>query len=266
MSTDLTLFTHPDFGNLRTITLGERILFCAKDAAVALGYKDPVNAIKQHCKGGAIHHPLETPGGLQEVRFISEGDLYRLIFSSHLPSAQKFESWVMDEVLPSIRKYGLYITDRVIEEIRTNPKALLAVLQSYVEEKERNEALAAENLQQAQLLLEARPKVTYYDMVLQSDSLLTTTEIAKDYGLTARKLNKLLHELGVQFKQSGRWFLYAAHAEAGYAQSKTFVYDEETGKTNTHLYWTQKGRLFIYDLLKHERGLLPLIEREVAGE
>ena len=264
MSSNLNSYTHPDFGNLRTIVDGETIYICAKDAAVALGYKDPVNAIKQHCKGVAIHHPLETPGGLQEVRFISEGDLYRLIFSSHLPAAQKFESWVMDEVLPSIRKHGLYITDRVIEEIRTNPKALLAMLQSYVEEKERNEALAAENLQQAQLLLEARPKVTYYDMVLQSENLLTTTEIAKDYGLTARKLNKLLHELGVQFKQSGRWFLYAAHAEAGYAQSKTFVYDEETGKTNTHLYWTQKGRLFIYETLKHERGLLPLIEREVA--
>lgn len=260
MSTNLTLYTHPDFGNLRTITLGERILFCAKDAAIALGYKDPVNAIKQHCKGVAIHHPLETPGGLQDVRFISEGDLYRLIFSSHLPAAQRFENWVVSEVLPSIRKHGLY----AIDDIRTNPRALLSALEALIAEQERNEKLAAENYQQAQLLLEARPKVSYYDMVLQSDSLLTTTEIAKDYGLSARKLNKLLAELHVQFKQSGRWFLYAAHAEAGYAQSKTFVYDEETGKSSTHLYWTQKGRLFIYETLKHERGLLPLIEREVA--
>lgn len=260
MSTNLNLYTHPDFGNLRTITLGERILFCAKDAAIALGYKDPVNAIKQHCKGVAIHHPLETPGGLQDVRFISEGDLYRLIFSSHLPAAQGFESWVMDEVLPSIRKHGLY----AIDDIRTNPRTLLSALEALIAEQERNEKLAAENYQQAQLLLETRPKVSYYDMVLQSDSLLTTTEIAKDYGLSARKLNTLLAELHVQFKQSGRWFVYAAHAEAGYAHSKTFVYDEETGKTSTHLYWTQKGRLFIYETLKHERGLLPLIEREVT--
>lgn len=264
MSTDLTLFTHPVFGNLHTIVDGETIYICAKDAATALGYSNTNDAIKRHCKGVVKRYPLETPGGTQEFAFIYESDLYRLIIGSKLPAARQFESWVMDEVLPSIREHGLYITDRVIEKIRTNPKALLAMLQSYVEEKERNEALAAENLQQAQLLLEARPKVTYYDMVLQSENLLTTTEIAKDYGLTARKLNKLLHELGVQFKQSGRWFLYAAHAEAGYAQSKTFVYDEETGKTNTHLYWTQKGRLFIYETLKHERGLLPLIEREVA--
>lgn len=203
--------------------------------------------------------PLETAGGIQQVRFITEGDLYRLIFSSKLPAAQDFEAWVVDEVLPSIRKHGLYITDRVIDEIRTNPKALLAMLQSYVEEKERNEALAAENLQQAQLLLEASPKVSYYDMVLQSDSLLTLTEIAKDYGMSARKLNSLLHEAGVQFKQSGRWFLYAEFAEQGYTQSKTHEYGE--GKARTHMYWTQKGRLFVYDLLKNQFGLLPVIER-----
>ena len=81
MSSNLNSYTHPDFGNLRTIVDGETIYICAKDAAVALGYKDPVNAIKQHCKGVAIHHPLETPGGLQEVRFISEGDLEPVNFS-----------------------------------------------------------------------------------------------------------------------------------------------------------------------------------------
>lgn len=264
MSPDLNLYAHPDFGNLRTIVDGETIYICARDAATALGYQDPTNAIKLHCKGVAKYHPLETPGGIQQARFITEGDLYRLIASSKLPAAQQFESWVFDEVLPSIRRHGLYATDRLIEEIRTNPHAIMAMLQAYIEEKERSEKLLADNYQQAQLLLEARPKVTYYDMVLQSESLLTTTEIAKDYGMSARKLNQLLHELGVQFKQSGRWFLYADHADADYARSKTFVVDEETGKTATHLYWTQKGRLFIYDLLKHERGLLPLIERGVA--
>lgn len=155
MSTDLTLFTHPVFGNLRTIVDGETIYICAKDAATALGYSNTNDAIKRHCKGVVKRYPLETPGGTQEFAFIYESDLYRLIIGSKLPAARQFESWVMDEVLPSIRKHGLYITDRVIEEIRTNPKALLAMLQAYVEEKERNEALAAENLQQAQQLLEA---------------------------------------------------------------------------------------------------------------
>lgn len=168
---------------------------------------------------------------------------------------------VVDEALPSIRRHGLY----AISDIRDNPEALIAALQAYVAEKERAEKLSAENLAQAQLLLEARPKVSYYDMVLQSDSLLTTTEIAKDYGLSARKLNQVLAELGVQFKQSGRWFLYAKHSGQGYAHSKTHVYDEATGRTVTHLYWTQKGRLFIYHLLRDDLGLLPIIERQEGG-
>jgi phage antirepressor YoqD-like protein len=88
---------------------------------------------------------------------------------------------------------------------------------------------------------------------------LTTTEIAKDYGLSAKRMNQILHEQGVQFRQSGRWFLYARFAEQGYTQSKTHEYDE--GKTRTHMYWTQKGRLFVYDLLKNRLGLLPVIEQ-----
>lgn len=81
-------------------------LFCGKDVAVALGYKRPNDALQQHCKGAAIHRPLETAGGIQQARFITEGDLYRLIANSKLPDAEKFERWVFDEVLPSIRKHG----------------------------------------------------------------------------------------------------------------------------------------------------------------
>ena len=107
--------------------------------------------------------------------------------------------------------------------------------------------------------MEAAPKISYYDIVLQSSSLLTTTEIAKDYGLSAKRLNQMLREAGVQFTQSGCWFLYAKHAQQGYTQSKTHEYDE--GRTRTHMYWTQKGRLFIYDLLKAQ-GVLPVIEQD----
>lgn len=107
-------------------------------------------------------------------------------------------------------------------------------------------------------LLEATPKISYYGIVLKPSSLLTTTEIAKDYGMSAKRLNEMLHTAHVQFKQSGRWFLYAKYAQQGYTQSKTYEYDE--GKTRTHMYWTQKGRLFIYDLLKAQ-GVVPVIER-----
>lgn len=246
---DLQVFTNDAFGTIRTVEHEDKVYFCGRDVATALGYTDPTNAIKQHCKGVAIHHPLETAGGVQDTRFITEGDLYRLIFSSKLPAAQDFEAWVVDEVLPTIRRHGVYAIDELLDNDEFLEHAIIQL------RSERAKRLAAE-----QALLEAAPKVTYYDIVLQSDSLLTITEIAKDYGLSAKKLNSLLHDAGVQFKQSGRWFLYARFAEQGYTQSKTHEYDE--GKTRTHMYWTQKGRLFVYDLLKNQFGLLPVIEQD----
>ena len=246
---DLHVFTNDAFGTIRTVEHEDKVYFCGRDVATALGYKDPTNAIKQHCKGVAIHHPLETAGGVQDTRFITEGDLYRLIFSSKLPAAQDFEAWVVDEVLPTIRHHGVYAIDELLDNDEFLEHAIVQL------RSERAKRLAAE-----QALLEAAPKVSYYDVVLQSDSLLTITEIAKDYGLSAKKLNLLLHDAGVQFRQSGRWFLYARFAEQGYTQSKTHEYDE--GKTRTHMYWTQKGRLFVYDLLKNQFGLLPVIEQD----
>ena len=172
-------------------------------------------------------------------------------FEDHawMPGAQQFEAWVFDEVLPSIRRDGMYVIDEMLSNDEFLERAIATI------RAERAKRLAAE-----QALLEAAPKVSHYDVVLASPSLITATEIAKDYGLSAKKLNQILREEGIQFRQSGRWFLYARFAEQGYTQSKTYEYDE--GKTRTHMYWTQKGRLFIYDLLKNERGLLPVIERE----
>ena len=249
MGNTIQTFTNDAFGAIRTITGGGQTLFCGKDVAVALGYSNTKDALTRHCKGVGKHYPLETAGGIQQVRFITEGDLYRLIISSKLPAAQKFEAWVFDEVLPTIRRHGMYAYDELLADDEFLEHAI-ATLRA-----ERAKRLAAE-----QALLEAAPKVSYYDLVLQSDSLLTTTAIAKDYGLSAKKLNRILREEGIQFRQSGRWFLYAKYAEQGYTQSKTHEYGE--GQTRTHMYWTQKGRLFIYDLLKNQLGILPVIERE----
>ncbi|WP_296762850.1 phage antirepressor KilAC domain-containing protein [Varibaculum sp.] len=249
MGNTIQTFTNDAFGAIRTITGGGQTLFCGKDVAVALGYSNTKDALTRHCKGVGKHYPLETAGGIQQVRFITEGDLYRLIISSKLPAALKFEAWVFDEVLPTIRRHGMYAYDELLADDEFLEHAI-ATLRS-----ERAKRLAAE-----QALLEAAPKVSYYDLVLQSDSLLTTTAIAKDYGLSAKKLNRILREEGIQFRQSGRWFLYAKYAEQGYTQSKTHEYGE--GQTRTHMYWTQKGRLFIYDLLKNQLGILPVIERE----
>ncbi|MBV7302168.1 phage antirepressor KilAC domain-containing protein [Corynebacterium sp. TAE3-ERU2] len=250
MGNQIQLFTNDVFGTIRTITNDGQILFCGKDVATALGYQDPTNAVKLHCRGAANYHPIEDAlGRTQNARFVTEGDLYRLIIFSKLSAAQKFETWVFDEMLPTIRRHGMYAYDEPLADDEVLEHAI-ATLRT-----ERTKRLAAE-----QALLQAAPKVSYYDVVLQSDSLLTTTAIAKDYGMSAKKLNRILREEGVQFYQSGRWFLYAKYAEQGYTQSKTHEYGY--GQTRTHMYWTQKGRLFIYDLLKNQLGILSVIERE----
>lgn len=109
MNNDVQLFTAPEFGTIRTLIAEGVVLFCGKDVATALGYVNPAKAIRDHCKGGPKRYPLETQGGIQQTRFITEPDLYRLIINSKLPAAQKFEAWIFEEVLPAIRKHGGYI-------------------------------------------------------------------------------------------------------------------------------------------------------------
>lgn len=254
MATDIATFNNPAFGTVRTIEKEGRVLFCGRDVAAALGYENPGKAVRDHArsKGGPFRYPLQTPGGIQEARFITEGDLYRLIASSKLPAAQAFESWVFDEVLPSIRRHGLYAIDELLQNDDFLEEAIHAI------RTERAKRLAAE-----QALLEVSPKVSYYDLVLSSPDAVAVTLIAKDYGMGARKFNALLHDLGIQFKQSGVWVLYQNHAGQGYTDTKTHVVAEGR-HTRLHTYWTQKGRLFIYGQLK-EHGILPVIERADAS-
>ena len=115
---------------------------------------------------------------------------------------------------------------------------------------------------QAQQIAELQPKATYYDLILQCPSLLSVTEIAKDYGMAAKGLNKILHEQGIQFNQSGVWFLYSKYQDKGYTSTKTQNYNRPDGTqgSRVHTYWTQKGRIFLYGVLK-DLGYLPLVER-----
>lgn len=149
---------------------------------------------------------------------------------------------------------------RVKETGMTVPRSFPEALRLAADLAEKNEALQLQNAQKEQIIHELKPKATYYDLVLQTKSLVAISKIAKDYGLSARALNDILHAEGVQFKQGNCWLLYQKYADKGYTQSKTQLFNEEHSKM--HTYWTQKGRLFIYELLKSKRNLLPLIERE----
>lgn len=260
MANEIQIFTNEQFGEIRTVEENGNVLFCGSDIAKSLGYSNPSKALSDHCKGITKRY-TPTSSGDQEMSYITEGDVYRLIARSKLPGADKFERWVFDEVLPSIRKHGMYAIDELIE----NPDLGIAALTALKEEREKRKALETIVAVQNQQISELKPKATYYDIVLQCSDLLPTTEIAKDYGKSAKWLNEFLRGKKIQFKQNGMWLLYQKYAENGYTMSKTHSYTDNNGEQHTkiHTYWTQKGRLFIYDILK-SAGILPIIERQTA--
>ncbi|EGQ3140940.1 phage antirepressor [Staphylococcus pseudintermedius] len=240
---------------VRTIAVENEPYFVGADVIKILGYKNGSRDLRRHVDEDdrIIQAVPQYQNGtlVSKTTLINESGLYSLIFSSKLDSAKRFKRWVTSEVLPAIRKHGIYATDSVIEQTIQNPDYIIHVLTEF--KKEREGRLVAE--QQVQ---ELKPKATYYDLVLQNKSLLSVSKIAKDYGMSARALNKLLHELGVQYKQGDIWLLYAKHQDKGYTQTSTYALDEEHSKVTTK--WTQKGRLFIYELLKN-KGVLPSIEK-----
>lgn len=128
--------------------------------------------------------------------------------------------------------------------------------------KERCSFLGSQIIEKQKQIEEMQPKATYYDLILQCPDLVSTTVIAKDYGMSAAKFNGCLHEFGIQFKQSGIWVLYREYDHFGYTSTKTHNYSDTNGNQHSrpHTYWTQKGRLFLYDFLKN-RGIIPAIER-----
>ena len=162
-----------------------------------------------------------------------------------------------------IRKYFIEFEKRGREILSTIPKTYPEALRLYADAVEKKGKLELENQQQKQRIGELKPNADYTDKILKSDDLLTITQIAKDYGMSGQAMNSLLHDLGVQYKQSGQWLLYSQHQAKGYTHSDTYVYEDSKGRERTKLHtkFTQKGRLFLYNLLK-ENGVLPLIEQE----
>lgn len=147
------------------------------------------------------------------------------------------------------------------------PTSFKEALKLAYEQQETIENLQLENKVKDQQIAELQPKASYYDVILQCKDLLSTTIIAKDYGMAAKGFNKLLHELGIQYTQSGVWLLYQKYADKGYTQTKTQNYNRPDGTQGAkpHTYWTQKGRLFLYEFLK-AHGYLPIIEKEESEE
>ena len=180
--------------------------------------------------------------------FISEAMVYKLAFKANNALAEKFQDWLAVEVLPTIRKHGMYAT----EDLLNNPDLLIQIATQLKEE--RTNRLIAE-----QRVNEFKPKVDYYDKILANKSLMTISIIAKNYGMSGQEMNQLLHDLGIQYKQSKTWLLYSKHQDKGWTHTEMLPV-AGTDKLQPSTKWTQKGHIAIYELLK-KNDILPTIER-----
>lgn len=258
----ITLFNY-EGNTVRTVMKDGNPWWVLKDVCSVLDIgnsRDVMARLDSDEKGVDI---IDTPGGKQEVSIINESGLYSVILVSRKPEAKKFKRWVTHEVLPSIRRHGLYATD----ELLANPDFLIQALQELKAERAKNAELTTTISIQEQQIAEMKPKASYYDVVLNCKDAVSITTIAKDYGKSGRWFNEYLHNLGVQFRQGKIWLLYQKYAQHGYTTTKTHTYpgNDGTMHSKVHTYWTQKGRLFIYELLK-DHGILPLIEQESEFE
>ena len=238
---EIQIFQNVEFGAIRTMSneQGEP-LFCGKDVALALGYKRPEDAMAQHLEieDSVKHRVMDSNGKLRLTTFINESGLYSLILSSKLESAKRFKRWVTGEVLPAIRKQGGYMVAKQGESEKEIMARALEIVRSTIQR--RDEEIAR-----------LQPKALYTDQVLDSITCITTTQLAKELGMTAQELNRRLCEMRIQYWQSGQYMLYAEFARQGFARSRTRKHTLKHGMVLTEMYlvWTERGREFIHRLL-----------------
>lgn len=278
MKHEVEVFTDDRFGSVRTLVIDNSPWFVGKDVAGALGYANSSKAVSAHVDKEDIRKEMveaHSQNGkvVTKTSLINESGLYSLILASKLPDAKKFKRWVTSEVLPSIRKHGVY----AIDEMLNNPDAMIAALTELKAERARSRELQEKNaylstrntelrervLVQTQQIAEMQPKVSYVDVVLRCRDLISISVIAKDYGWSAVRMNDYLKTKKIQYRQGKIWLLYQKYAKCGYTSTKTISYPGGDGTVHTtvHTYWTQKGRLFLYELLRKD-SIFPLIEQE----
>lgn len=253
---NLEIFQNSTFGELSILKINNREFFPASSCALMLGYSNANAAVLRHCKH-IISKKILTSYGLHKTNFIPESDLFRLIIKSKLPYAEKFEKWVFEEILPSIRSRGIYATPKVIEEGINDPNIIQGLLSELKAKNEESTKLIQINESLLLSIESNKEKVFYHDVILNNDSLMPITAIAKDYGLSSIQMNKILNALKVQYKICDRWFLYQDYAAYGYTHPKVVNQSMDNPISLTH--WTEKGRAFIYNLLKDKLEMLPTI-------
>ena len=232
---NLTIFESPEFGSIRTVEEDGKVLFCAKDVAAALGYKDTTNAIKQHCRGVVKRHLTDNLGRDQITNFIPEGDVYRLAAKSELPGAERFESWIFDEVIPSIRRSGGYIAGQ--KEL--SPAELMAKAL-----KVANDVLAAREARISELTVQntiMQPKADYFDELVDRNLLTSFRDTAKQLGVSQNAFIGFLKKHKYIYRdQKGKLMPYADKNNGLFEVKECFNNKTEWSGIQTMV--TPKGR------------------------
>lgn len=237
----MEIFKNPEFGSIRVIEENGKYLFCGTDVAAALGYSNPRDAIIRHCRCVVKRdapHP-QSPDRKISMTFIPEGDLYRLIVHSKLPSAERFERWVFDEVLPTIRKHGAYLTKEKLWEVATSPEALMKLCSDLLAEREANISLRKENAQ-----LEG--KAAFYDLFIDLKHSTNLRTTAKELDVPERRFVRFLIERRFVYRTaSGNVLPYANVKNAGLFCVKDYC---NHGHTGSYTLVTPQGKLYFAQL------------------
>lgn len=242
-------FVNEEFGSVRTIEENGRVMFCGKDVALALGYRRPKDAITAHCKG-AVKRRLLTNGGAQEMKMISEGDVYRLISHSRLPSAEKFESWIFDKILPQINQTGGYVS---------NEEMFIENYLPFLDKPYRNlfrlQMMAINKLNER--IRHDQPLVEFANQVANTDNLIDMNAMAKlaraeNIPVGRNKLYGWLKSMRVLMANN---LPYQAFIDRGYFAVKESVFEVNgLKKTYQQTFVTGKGQHFVINLLKKYYG------------
>lgn len=250
----------------------ENLLFLAKDVAEWIDYSKKSNGsydvnsmLRMVDEDEKLVRKISVSGQNRNMWFLTEDGFYEVCMQSTKPNAKIFKKEVK-KILKTIRKTGMYMTDNVWDTITNNPEKLGEVLINYGKVKRELEHLEEENQIQKQLIAEYKPIKEYVDTILSSEDTMTITQIAADYGLSAYELNKTLNEQRVIRKVGGQWILYAEHMNKGYTKSETITVKKKNGteKVVPNTKWTQKGRLFVHNLLE-TLGIKANMDREKEG-
>lgn len=237
---ELQTFTNPDFGEVRTLEENGEVLFCASDVAKALGYAKPENAISRHCRA-TLKRGTPISGKMQDINFIPEGDVYRLIARSKLPGAEQFERWVFDEVLPSIRKHGAYMTPETLQAAIMNPDIMIQLCQQLKAEQDKNTALRADLSKATVQNTIMAPKADYFDELVERNTLTNFRETAKQLGVKQKAfINFLMERKFIYRDKRGKLLPYADKNDGLFEVKECF--NNATQWAGTQTLVTPKGR------------------------